>query len=103
MRAPAIQLLSFEGCPLAAAARLELRAALAECGIERYEEIDLLDPKTPQALQGWGSPTILVDGSDVAGQPKGSGISCRVYPGRLRVPTRSEIIDRIAGRAPASS
>jgi hypothetical protein len=43
-------------------------------------EVDVTDPSTPLQLRSWGSPTILVDGADVAlGVP--SGRSCRIYPG----------------------
>jgi mercuric ion transport protein len=69
-----------------------LEAALADCGINDYEEIDILDPKTPDELRGWGSPTILVDGVDITGQPKGDSVSCRVYSGPKGVPEKSEII-----------
>lgn len=87
-----VQFLTFEGCPLANAARIELEAALAECGVEQYEEIDVLDPETPNNLRGWGSPTILVNGVDIAGQSKGDDVSCRVYPGDRGIPGRSEIV-----------
>lgn len=93
-----IQLLTFSGCPLADVARLELQAALAECGTIEYEEIDILDPTTDNDLRGWGSPTILVDGSDITGQPKGDDVGCRVYPGELKVPTRAEILAEIHNR-----
>jgi len=93
-----IQLLTFEGCPLADAARVGLEAALADCGIKDYEEIDILDPETPVELRGWGSPTILVDGVDITGQPKGNSVSCRVYPGPAGVPDKSEIIAGLKDR-----
>ena len=94
-----IQLLTFEGCPLAGAARVGLEAALADCGMKEYEEIDILDPETPDELRGWGSPTILVNGADITGRPKGNNVSCRVYPGPEGVPDRSEIIAGIKGQA----
>ncbi|MEX2123170.1 MAG: hypothetical protein WD795_04715 [Woeseia sp.] len=86
-----VRLLTFEGCPLADAARSVLRQALAECGITDYEEIDLLDPATDVELQGWGSPTILVNGKDVTGKSSGDAIGCRVYRGQDRVPDRGTI------------
>ena len=87
-----IQLLTFEGCPLADAAREQLEAALAEVGIDDYEEIDLQAPGTPESLRGWGSPTILVDGADITGQPKGESLSCRVYGGPDGVLSAADII-----------
>jgi len=94
-----IQLLTFEGCPLADAARVELEAALADCGLEEYQEIDILGPETPDGLRGWGSPTILLDGADITGQPKGDSVSCRVYPGSKGVPDRAEIVAGIGGQS----
>ncbi len=86
-----VQFLAFEGCPLAAPARANLEKALADCGMSGYEDIDILDPGTPDDLPGWGSPTILVNGVDVSGQPKGDSVSCRVYPGSDRVPSSTTI------------
>lgn len=58
-----------------------LRQALAELDVVPVvEEVDVKAPGTAAQLRGWGSPTILVNGKDVAGgQP--SGTSCRLYPG----------------------
>ena len=36
-------------------------------------------PHAPEPLRGWGSPTILVDGVDVAGQLAPTATSCRLY------------------------
>ena len=90
-----VQLLAFDGCPLAAPARANLEKALADCGMRDYQDIDILDPATPDDLPGWGSPTILVDGVDVTGQPKGDSVSCRVYPGSDRVPDPASIVTSI--------
>ncbi len=86
-----VQFLAFDGCPLADAARANLEKALADCGMSGYEEIDILDPGTPDDLPGWGSPTILVNGVDITGQPKGNNVSCRVYPGSDGVPSSTTI------------
>ncbi len=86
-----VQFLAFEGCPLADAARSNLENALADCGMSGYEEIDILDPAVSEDLPGWGSPTILVSGADITGQPKGNSVSCRVYPGPDRVPSSAAI------------
>ncbi len=90
-----VQFLAFEGCPLADAARGNLEKALADCGMRGYQEIDILEPGTPDDLPGWGSPTILVNGVDVTGQPKGDSVSCRVYPGSDRVPDPASIVTSI--------
>ena len=93
-----VQLLTFPGCPLADAARVELQSALAECAGIDYEEIDILDPGTDENLRGWGSPTILIDGADITGQPKGDDVGCRVYPGNQGVPLKDEILAAIRRR-----
>lgn len=90
-----ILFLAFEGCPLASAARANLEQALSECGISGYRTVDILDPKTPDELRGWGSPTILIDGVDVGGQDRGSGASCRIYPGAEKVPSAAEIAVKV--------
>jgi len=93
MTEPKIQLLTFHGCPLADAARASLERAVAELGLSGFEEIDLLGPQTPDEMKAWGSPTILVDGMDVAGSSKGNGLGCRVYPGPDRVPAQDAIVE----------
>jgi hypothetical protein len=98
MIAVRIQLLTFDGCPLADAAREQLEAALAELGINHYEELDLQAPGTPESLRGWGSPTILVDGADITGQPKGGSLSCRVYGGPDKVLSAANIISAFDSR-----
>ena len=95
MARPTIQLLVFDGCPLADAARNSLRTALESLGLQRFEEIDILDSNAPAGLAGWGSPTILVDGHDVAGNEMGEAVGCRVYDGPDRVPTPEEIATAI--------
>lgn len=99
MAEPKIQLLVFDGCPLADAARNSLRAALESLGLQGFEEIDILGANAPAELKGWGSPTILVDGEDVTGHTKGDGAGCRVYDAPERVPTAEAIATRIRRRA----
>jgi mercuric ion transport protein len=75
-----IQLITFAGCPNAAAARAVIERALSEAGIAaRIEEIDTSAADAPPALREWGSPTILVNGIDVAGGTEPTGPSCRLY------------------------
>jgi hypothetical protein len=92
-----IQFLAFSGCPLAEPARENLKHALADCEISSFEEIDILDPSSPADLRDWGSPTILIDGADVTGQPKGNSVSCRVYNTPGGVPDVQSIIDCLRG------
>lgn len=91
--APLIQFLSFDGCPLADAARAALERALEMCGLSagQYEAIDILDPQTPEGLARWGSPTILVHGHDVSGHAQGDGVGCRLYDTKDQVPSAETI------------
>lgn len=74
-----IQLLYFPGCPNVAAAHRALHEALSSFPDRpSVVEIDVTDPATPMHLRAWGSPTILVDGVDVAGDAP-SGPCCRLY------------------------
>ena len=90
-----VQFLAFDGCPLAESARDALDKAVGESGLTEYEEIDILDPDTPENLRGWGSPTILVNGADVIGNAKGEGAGCRIYATESRVPETALIVERI--------
>lgn len=99
MSQPNIQLLIFEGCPLADAARESLQAALASLGLRDFNEIDILDESTPDDLRRWGSPTILVDGVDVTGNDRGEGVGCRVYDTPEGVPTPESIVAKIRALA----
>lgn len=75
-----IQLLFFPGCPNADPARAVLRQELNALQLsEAVEEVDVSSPLAPEQLRGWGSPTILVNGRDVGGEPVPAGPSCRLY------------------------
>lgn len=78
---PRACLLYFESCPNKDKARENLKQALAQLGLApAWDEIDLENPKTPRKWRGFPSPTILVDGVDVAtGHLSASGTaSCRL-------------------------
>ena len=83
MSTPDLELLWWEGCPSTEKALSELREALRDVGLGdaeiRMREIDS-DVEAQQA--GFrGSPTILIDGADVAGASADDqiGLGCRVY------------------------
>ena len=77
-----IHVLHFEGCPHVGAARTALREALASEQLDvQIEEIDVGDPAAPPWARGWGSPTILIDGIDIAGQRPSTASACRLYAG----------------------
>jgi hypothetical protein len=95
MATPRVQLLYFDGCPLAERARTVLEQALLRCGISGYEEVDLLASATPEELRGWGSPTILIDGEDATGAAKGDDVGCRIYATPAGVPELGMVIARL--------
>ena len=83
MRTPRIELLWWEGCPSHPRALDDLRAAMAEVGLDP-DAVEVREVRTEDdaSAQGFpGSPTIRVDGRDV--QPPGEGdpmgLTCRVY------------------------
>lgn len=95
VEAPKIQFLYFDGCPLADGARNLLKKALAQCGLEKYEEIDVQDSNAPAESRLWGSPTILVDGNDATGAPRGDSVACRVYATADRLPDLNALVKSI--------
>jgi mercuric ion transport protein len=99
-----IQLLYFEGCPNVDAARTAVRDAVAAEKLElAIEEIDVEAPGAPEWARGWGSPTILIDGNDVAGQQRADSSACRLYAGGApSVAMIREHIARVRGDTPNS-
>lgn len=67
-------------CPNVEAAREQLKSALTKAGFKtRWQEWVRSDAASPDYVKKYGSPTILIDGKDVAGALPGDGKSCRVY------------------------
>ncbi len=94
-----VQLLFFEGCPHVDPARRVLRRALESAGLGEVvvEEMDVDAASTPVDFREWGSPTILIDGVDIAGERGPSGRSCRLYEnaGQAGVPSKDLIEKRL--------
>lgn len=96
-----VQIVYFEGCPNADAARAAVRRCLEAEGLPvAFEEIDTESPDAPAELRQWGSPTILVDGVDVGGEPAPMGTSCRLYdnPDNRGVPSDAAITAALHGK-----
>jgi len=76
-----IELIYDADCPNAGQARTNLRRALEMAGLPaHWREWIRAESKTPGHLRRFGSPTILVDGTDVAGeQPLDGSGACRIY------------------------
>jgi hypothetical protein len=67
-----IELVYFGACPHTEAARVNLRAALASARVgSHWTEWNQDEPTTPNRFRAHPSPTVLVNGRDVAsgGQP----------------------------------
>jgi hypothetical protein len=78
-----IELIYEDGCPNAVAARRNLHRALSAAGLHRrWTEWNRSRPDTPDYARRFASPTVLVNGRDVAGgEPQVSASACRLYPG----------------------
>jgi hypothetical protein len=94
---PRMQLLGARHCPNVEPTRQRLREVLASEGLPPvFEEVDLDDARTLPALRQWGSPTVLVDGEDVAGGAATSGATCRLYPGEVLAGVPQDALIRAA-------
>ncbi len=110
---PTIEFIYDGDCPNVEAARAALRdALLALKRAPMWQEWDRADPHAPEYVRAYGSPTILVDGKDIAGMPPGDASACRIYrneQGNTRgIPDRELILAAltntktgIRGRLPA--
>jgi hypothetical protein len=85
---PKIEFLYEKSCPNVADARTALGVALKQAGLPpHWQEWERNDPAAPAHARHYGSPTILVDGRDAAGEEPQGEPSCRIYaaePGRNR-------------------
>lgn len=96
-----VELVYDRDCPHVDAARAALRCAFAEIGVvPAWVEWDHSARDSPDYAHGYGSPTILVNGKDVAGaEPNAGADCCRLYTsdeGGLRgVPPVARIVAAI--------
>ncbi|MCH7686228.1 MAG: MerC domain-containing protein [Planctomycetes bacterium] len=102
-----VELIYDNDCPNVDDAKAQLRRAFAEVALPpRWDEWDRHDPASPPHVRTYVSPTILVDGKDVAGVSQSDGADCcRLYTdgaGRLQgVPSVETIASAL--RSSASS
>jgi hypothetical protein len=102
--APLIELLWWEGCPSWPEALEELTQAVAEAGLDpRKIVVREIDDGAHAEAEGFvGSPTIRVDGRDVAppGEHEVIGLTCRIYhrrDGRISpIPDPADLRDALA-------
>jgi len=76
-----VELVYDKDCPHVAATRANLLRAFEAAGVPAmWTEWEQSSPEAPGHLRGFGSPTVLVEGSDVAGAQPVEGLTCcRLY------------------------
>lgn len=96
-----VVLLYATDCPNVREARTNLLHAFTRAGVSAaWRELDLHADETPEEWRRLGSPSVLVDGQDVAGAGAGDGASCRVYAGLARAPDVGTIAARLRASPP---
>ena len=80
---PTVELIYDAACPNVDRCRTALDAGMRAAGLlPSWAEWERSDPRTPAAYRHYGSPTVLVNGRDIAAAPGSAppaGNSCRVY------------------------
>src|SRR6185437_13941265 len=75
-----IELVFDADCPNVEAARASVKAALAQAGLPAtWQEWERTSDITPERVRGFGSPTVLINGEDLTGEPAAGASSCRIY------------------------
>ena len=99
---PKIEFIYEQSCPNVEDARAQLRLALEQIGLPvHWQEWEHSDPISPAYARRYGSPTVLVDGEDVAGEPAAEKPLLR-FP-HFRHPWRSsDAVQNSAGTAAPS-
>jgi len=75
-----VELITDPDCPNVPEACENLRRALAARGLPPlWAHWNRQAPGCPEQFRRYGSPTVLVNGRDVAGEPPSDAPSCRLY------------------------
>lgn len=103
---PTVELIYDSDCPNVPRAREQLLRAFSQAGLTpRWQEWDRADAVAPAYAHSYGSPTILVDGSDVAGAAAADAACCRIYTNgqgkRQGVPPVAMIVAALAEKSGA--
>lgn len=103
-----VELVYAEHCPNVGDAREQLLRAFAQVGLPaRWTEWQADAHDTPEHLRAYGSPTILVDGLDVAAVEPPGFDACRVYPsvsgGLFGVPSVESIVAALCSAGASSA
>lgn len=97
-----VELVYEKSCPNVDAAREQLRKAFDKLDkVPVWQEWEVSNPRAPEYVRNYGSPTILVNEQDVSGQAAcNSGNNCRVYDGDSGnlsvVPSLAKIVTALA-------
>ena len=77
---PQVEFIYDRDCPNVEDARSELRLALRQSGQPVvWQEWEHSDPTSPAYARLYGSPSILVAGEDITGEPPSEDPNCRIY------------------------
>lgn len=77
---PTVELIYDSDCPNVPRARENLLRAFSQEGLApHWQEWDRADKDAPRYVHAWGSPTVLVNGKDVAGLDATDAACCRIY------------------------
>ncbi len=83
-------------CPNIQATRENLLRAFSECNIPaRWTEWERGSAEAPERVRGYGSPTVLINGLDIADQDPTGYSSCRLYPSASGASTGAPSLDLI--------
>ena len=94
MQTLTVELITEATCPNVEAARRVLKKACRNLDLEpQWREWAVDDPARPMHTQGYGSPSILVNGVDVAGVTPDNSACCRIYAGGEGVPAVEQVMD----------
>ena len=98
-----VELIWQRDCPNVEAARTNLTRALSRAGLPaRWREWCVDDPACPEDRRSFGSPTVLVEGADVAGAAAGGAPCCRVYEAEGGALSGAPSIEAIAAKLRAA-
>ncbi len=90
-----IELVYFKGCPNFSKTKAELATAMEELSIEaKIVMLDREEENIPEHALLYGSPSILINGSDLFGAKPSKYSSCRLY-GRKGYPNKMEIMNKL--------
>ncbi len=79
---PIVELIYDHDCPNVPQARENLLRAFGQTGTApRWREWDRADAQAPEYVRAFGSPTVLINGKDVADSGAADAACCRIYAG----------------------